>query len=140
MRLLLLIFVTGAVSTGAGALFNHAISEWLPCLGEGLACKMDGIVGLLAVFVVGPLAAIVLGIVVYAKPGTKPLAIAFGATLLPIAFLLYVTLSEILLVRDGASFFWREYQKLLQIVVSPAIAVVLQWPVFQIYLSRKTAG
>lgn len=139
VHLLLLVILGGAVATAIAAGFNYAVSNWTPCHGEQLACSIDGVVGLLAVVAVGLLTAIVFGIALYKSPRTKSLAIALMVAMLPVGFLLYVTVSEILIVRDGASFYWREYQKLLQIVVSPVIAVVLQWAIFQTYLSRKPA-
>ncbi len=140
MRRLLLIVVTGALSTGAGALLNHAVTEWAPCNGERLACSIDGVVGLLAVLVLGGAAMLLFGGVLFLKPGRKPLAIAFAALMVAVAFLLYATMSEILLVRDGAPLYWREYQKLLQIVASPALTVVMQWLIFHLSLGRASAS
>jgi len=137
MRLLGLILLNAVAALAVGEAFNHVVSEWLPCQGERLACTMDGIAGMVVTAVLAILAMIVLGVIAYARPRVRPLDIAVAALALPIAFLLVVTLQEMVLLRDGWDFTWRQWQKLLQIVVPAALVVVLQWLVLRRYLRRS---
>ena len=57
--------------------------------------------------------------------------------LVPVAFLLALMLQEIVILRDGWYFYWREVQKLLQIVAAPALVVLVQWLTLRVHIARK---
>jgi len=98
---------------------------------------MDGIVGLIAVLVLAGAATVVFGAVMFWKPTGRAVTIAFAMLLVPIAVLLYEELREIVILRQGWSFYWKEYQGLLQIVAAPALVVVMQWAFFMLFVARS---
>jgi len=55
----------------------------------------------------------------------------------PVALLLYEELREIVVLRQGWSFYWKEYQGLLQIVAAPALVVVVQGAFFVLFVARS---
>ena len=137
MRLFGLIILAGIVSAAVAELLNYGVTYWAPCQGEGLACSMDGIAGTIATLVFAPVVMIVFGIVMFWRPRARALNLALLGLLVPVALLLAQTLQEIVILRDGWTFYWREVQKLLQIVAAPALVVLVQWLILQICLLRK---
>ena len=45
MRRFLFVILAGAISAGVAVGFSHALTNWTPCRGEGLACSLDGTTG-----------------------------------------------------------------------------------------------
>jgi len=137
MLRLAVILLAGVVSAGLGVLLNRAVTDWAPCQGEQLACTMDGVVGLIAVLVLAGAATVVFGVVMFWKPTRRAVTIAFAMLLVPVALLLYEELREIVVLRQGWSFYWKEYQGLLQIVAAPALVVVVQGAFFVLFVARS---
>jgi hypothetical protein len=78
------------------------------------------------------------GAVMFWKPRPAALLVVLAALFVPVGFLLRITLQEIVVLRDGWSFYWREVQKLLQIVAAPALVAVVQWLIFRVYVARAS--
>jgi hypothetical protein len=140
LRLLGLIILAGIVSAAIAELFNYGVPYWAPCQGEGLACTMDGIAGMIATFAFAPVVTIVFGIVMFWRPRALALNLALLGLLVPVALLLAQTLHEIVILRDGWYFYWREVQKLLQIVAAPALVLLVQWLILHIYIARRASA
>ena len=137
MRRLAVILLAGIVSAGLGVLLIRAATDWAPCQGEQLSCTMNGVVGLIAVLALAGAATVVFGAVMFWKPTRRAVTIAFAMLLVPVALLLYEELRSILILRQGWSFYWKEYQGLLQIVAAPALVVVAQWAFFMHFVTRS---
>jgi len=137
MHRLGVILLAGLVSAGLAELLNYGVTYWAPCQGEGLACIMDGIAGSIATLALALIAMIVFGSVMFWRPRALALNVAMLGLLVPVALLLAQTLQEIVILRDGWYFYWREVQKLLQIVAAPALVVLVQWLILQTYILRK---
>jgi hypothetical protein len=136
LRLFGLILLAGIVSAAVAELLNYGVTYWAPCQGEGLACTMDGIAGT-TTLAFAPVAMIVFGIVMFWRPRALALNLALLGLFVPVAFLFAITLQEIVILRDGWYFYWREVQKLLQIVAAPALVVLVQWLTLRVYIARK---
>ncbi len=137
MRLFGLIVLAGIVSAAVAELLNYGVTYWAPCQGEGLACTMDGVAGTIATLALAALATVVFGVVMFWRPRALALNLALLGLLVPVGLLLALTLNEIVVLRDGWFFYWREVQKLLQIVAAPALAVLVQWLILRRYISRN---
>ncbi len=138
MRVFGLILLAGLISALVAEAANYAVTYWAPCQGEGLACTMDGIVGSIASLAMVVIAMVAFGAVMFWKPRPAALLVVLAALFLPVGFLLTITLQEIVVLRDGWSFYWREVQKLLQIVAAPALVAVVQWLIFRAYVARAS--
>jgi hypothetical protein len=140
MRLLGVILFAGLVSVGLAESFVYSVTYLAPCQGERLACTMDGIAGSIATLAFAALAMVVFGAVMVWRPTGLALTGALAGLFVAVAILLVMALQIIVMVRDGWSFYWREYQQLLQIVAPPALVVLIQWIVFKIYCARTATA
>ena len=130
------ILFAGVASALVAEGFNYAVTNWTSCQGEGLACTMDGIAGSIATLAFACLTMLVLGVVMLWWPRPMVLNIALLIVLIPLGLLLAMTLHEIVVLRDGWYFYWREVQKLLQVVASPALVVLVQWVILRAAVVR----
>lgn len=98
---------------------------------------MDGIAGLLATLVLAGLSAIVFAVALLWRSTTRSLDLALAVLALPVAFLLFTTLQHNSLMHDGLALFWRDVQQLLQLVVGPALGVLIPWALLRAVMTWR---
>lgn len=134
MRRFFFIILAGALSACVAVGFSHALTDWTPCRGEGLACSLDGTTGMFLALMMVVLSMLVFGLVLAFRPNTHAVFLALIGLLVPVELWALMTVQYSMRINGGLSFDWRAVQQFLQLVGTPALAVIIQWAVLRILI------
>ena len=137
MRRFLSLLAAGACSAGIAVGFSHAVTNWLPCRGEQLACTLDGTTGMVLALAMAVLSMIVFGVVLAMRPNTRAVFFAFMGLLVPVELWALMTVQYNMKIHDGLVLDFRAVQQFLQLAVTPALAVTIQWAVLRILAVQR---
>ena len=134
MRRFLFVILAGAISAGVAVGFSHALTNWTPCRGEGLACSLDGTTGTFLALTMVVLSMLVFGLVLAFRPTTRAIFLALIGLLMPVELWALMTVQYSMQINGGLNFGWRAVQQFLQLVGTPTIAVIIQWAILRILI------